>query len=75
MDEARRVLERLDRIENLRRERAKPGALLGEVKALLAEAEQWVRADPGAARAEAALDRVRSAVLDGEHVRKRTLVA
>lgn len=75
MDEARRVLERLDRIDNLRRGAAPAGALLVEVQALLEEAETWVRADPGASRAEPALERVRAAVVDGERVAKRTLVA
>lgn len=75
MDEARRVLERLDRIDNLRRRAAPAGALLVEVQALLEEAETWVRADPGAGRAEPALERVRAAVVDGERVAKRTLVA
>ncbi len=45
MEEARRVLARLERIEALDREHALPGALLGEVRALLAEAEAWTRAE------------------------------
>jgi hypothetical protein len=45
MDEARRVLARLDRIEALDRDRALPGVLLGELRALLDEAEAWVRAE------------------------------
>ena len=44
-------------------------------KALLSEAENWVRADPGAGGAAPALERVRAAVIDGERVAKRTLVA
>jgi hypothetical protein len=75
VDEARRVLERLDRIDALRRRAAPAGALLTEVQALLLEAEVWVRADPAADRAESALERVRAAVIDGERVAKRTLVA
>jgi hypothetical protein len=75
VDEARRVLERLDRIDGLRRRAAAPGALLAEVQALLSEAENWVRADPGAGGAAPALERVRAAVIDGERVAKRTLVA
>lgn len=45
MEEARRVLERLERIEALDRERARPGLLLAELQALLAEAEAWARAE------------------------------
>jgi hypothetical protein len=45
MDEARRVLARLERIESLDRERALPTDLLAELRALLAEAEAWVRAE------------------------------
>jgi len=41
------VLARLERIEALERERALPGVLLEEVRALLNEAEAWVRADRG----------------------------
>jgi hypothetical protein len=43
MDEARAVLERLDRIEALDRASARPGELLAELRALVAEAEQWAR--------------------------------
>jgi hypothetical protein len=45
VEEARRVLARLERIEALDRERAMPGALLIELRALLAEAEAWSRAE------------------------------
>jgi hypothetical protein len=45
MEEARRVLARLERIEALDRERADPGDLLREVRALLGEAETWARAE------------------------------
>ena len=45
MDEARRVLERLERIEALKDEGAKPRALLGELRALLVEGEAWVAAE------------------------------
>jgi hypothetical protein len=43
MDEARRLLARLERIEALDREQALPGALLAELRALLSEAEAWAR--------------------------------
>jgi hypothetical protein len=45
VEEARRVLARLERIETLDRERALPGAMLTELRALLAEAEAWSRAE------------------------------
>jgi hypothetical protein len=45
MEEARRVLARLERIEALDREEALPGVLLAELRALLAEAEAWARAE------------------------------
>ncbi|MBD0328860.1 MAG: hypothetical protein ICV64_02000 [Thermoleophilia bacterium] len=63
MDEARAVLERLRRIELLEREGATAPHLLAEVRALLVEAEAWVRAEPGGtARAEEALDDCRRAL-------------
>jgi hypothetical protein len=65
MDEARAVLRRLERIEALDRERAAPSALLVEVRALLAEAEEWVAAEgPGSEAAERALDRCREALAE-----------
>jgi hypothetical protein len=45
MEEARRVLARLERIEALDRKSARPGDLLAELRALLAEAEAWTRAE------------------------------
>lgn len=63
MDEARRVLERMARIEALDRAAAPPRAVLAEVRALLDEAEAWVRAEPaGTDLAEEALERCRLAV-------------
>lgn len=41
MEEARSVLERLDRIETMRRANAGPAELLGELRVLLHEAEVW----------------------------------
>lgn len=58
MDEARAVLTRLERIEALERAGSPAHVLLDEVRALLAEAEDWVRAEPGGTeRAVAALER------------------
>jgi hypothetical protein len=57
MDEARAVLERLDRIEQLERGRADAALVLAELRALVVEAEAWARRerDPGA---EAAAQRL-----------------
>jgi hypothetical protein len=62
MDEARRVLERLDRIETLRRTDAPAAVLLAQLRRLLAEGERWLAAErqEGSDRARQALDRCRS---------------
>jgi hypothetical protein len=66
MDEAIKVLDRLARIESLEREGCPADVLLGEVRALLHEAEAWVRAEPaGTERAAGALERSRSALAAG----------
>jgi hypothetical protein len=58
VDEARRVIERLDRIETLKEAGAPAEELLGEVRALLRDGEAWLASEPGATeRARAALDR------------------
>ncbi len=63
MEEARVVLERLERIQALERNAAPADTLLNEMRALLAEAEAWVAAEPdGTQRAEEALDRCRTAL-------------
>ena len=54
MDEARAVLDRLNRIERLDRARAPTGELLGELRALVAEAEQWARREGDERALEAA---------------------
>src|SRR5215475_4313228 len=60
MDEARAVIHRLERIEALEREGADPQLLLAEVRELLREGEEWVRAErDGTDRAEEALERCR----------------
>ena len=45
MEEARRVLARLERIQALDRGQALPGVLLAELQALLREAEEWAKAE------------------------------
>jgi hypothetical protein len=60
MDEARRLLARLERIEALDRAHAGPGDLLAELRVLLSEAEAWARAEhPVPDEAVAAVDRCR----------------
>jgi hypothetical protein len=45
MEEARRLLARLDRVEALQREGAAPTRLLAELDALVEEAEAWISAE------------------------------
>ncbi|MBA2641855.1 MAG: hypothetical protein H0U82_02860 [Actinobacteria bacterium] len=47
MEEAGAVLERLERIERLRREGALAATLLDELRALLREAEDWASVEGG----------------------------
>jgi hypothetical protein len=56
MDEARAVIHRLDRIEALERSGAPPEALLGELRGLIRDAEEWARIECDA-RANAAVAR------------------
>jgi hypothetical protein len=58
VDEARTVLERLDRIERLEREGAPADELLAELRGLVGEAQAWSRREGDA--------RVRRAVADCE---------
>lgn len=62
MEEARHVLDRLARIEQLERERAPASVLLGELRELVREAETWVRTEPEPAGAESAVARCRDAL-------------
>jgi hypothetical protein len=81
VDEARRVIERLERIEALQSSRAPAEALLGEVRQLLREGEAWLAAEHGGTRpaaggaagalyaeAAAALDGCRATLAEGEEV-------
>ena len=54
MDEARAVLARLDRIEELEREGAPPGVLLEELRGLVQAAETWAKLE-GDERARSAV--------------------
>ena len=63
MDEARDVLDRLERIDDLRRRGSPAAELREEVRALLREAEAWTAAEPaGTARAEEAIERCRELI-------------
>ena len=61
MDEARRVIDRLERIESLRGAGAPAGLLLAEIRGLLADGERWLAAErpDGLGGARAALDHCR----------------
>lgn len=60
-------MARLERIDGLRQEEAPAGMLLDEVRALLSEAEAWVREEPAASgRLVEALERSKSALAAGE---------
>jgi hypothetical protein len=68
MDEARRVIDRLERIDRLRGDGAAAAVLLGEVRALLADGERWLATEraEGLDEARTALDRCRQGL--GERV-------
>ncbi len=75
MDEARSVLRRLERIEALERRGSPAELMLAELRALVAEAEAWVRVEPGpTGSAEDAIERLRQAVAVPECA-GRTLLA
>jgi hypothetical protein len=79
MEEARRVLARLERIERLNGDGTPAVDLLREVRALLGEAEAWARAERGVP--DTALDAVEQCRLmleGGRQMRRgtsRTLLA
>jgi hypothetical protein len=50
VEEARRVIERLDRIEDMRQAGAPAEELLGEVRALLRDGEAWLASEHGGTR-------------------------
>jgi len=56
MDEARAVIERLDRIDVLERDGAPPAVLLEELRGLVHDAEAWARLEADE-RAAAAVER------------------
>jgi hypothetical protein len=64
MDEARAVIERLERIEALERGGAPPVAVLEELRGLVRAAEAWARLE-GDARAQDVVERCDSALAAG----------
>jgi hypothetical protein len=62
VEEARRVIERLERIDELRRAEAPAPVLLAEVRSLLAEGERWLAVEHADGRANDALDRCRASI-------------
>ena len=74
MEQARAVLDRLERIDALRREAAPAGVLLDEVRSLLSEAEAWAASDRPGRRADDALERCRDALVAGERSAENVLV-
>jgi hypothetical protein len=70
MDEARRVIARLERIDELRRSGARAADLLAEVRALLVDGERWLAAErpEGLDAARLALERCRPQLRGGEGV-------
>ena len=62
MNEARLVLTRLDRIDELDRNGAPADELLAELRALVRDAETWLRAEPEPHGAVAALAECRQAL-------------
>jgi hypothetical protein len=62
MDEARAVLERLDRIEALDRAEAPASELLDELRGLVHDAETWLRSEPEPRGAVEALASCRTAL-------------
>jgi hypothetical protein len=62
MDEARQVLERLRRIEELEQQAAPSGELIDELRKLIREGEAWLRAEGDPAAAVEALERCRAAL-------------
>ena len=61
MEDARAVIDRLRRIDELRDAGAAPRALLAELRALLDEAEEWVRSE-GGEEGEVAVEGLRAAL-------------
>ncbi len=74
MDEARALLERLERIELLDRAGVGREVLIGELRSLLVEAEAWARTEGGDA-AERATEGLRAALETCGAERTRDMIA
>jgi hypothetical protein len=72
VEKERAILERLERIDGLRSEDAPAGVLLDEVRALLSDAEDWVRDEQVPFRTEAAVERAQVALAAGDTALSRT---
>jgi hypothetical protein len=68
VEKERAILERLERIDGLRKEDAPAEVLLDEVRALLADAEDWVGEEPVPSCTVDAVERARVALAAGESV-------
>ena len=68
VEKERAILERLERIDGLRSEDAPAEVLLDEVRALLSDAEDWVREAQVPSRAANAVERAREALAVNESV-------
>jgi hypothetical protein len=73
VEKERAILERLERIDGLRVEDAPAGVLLDEVRALLSEAEDWVREAGAPDEAVDAIARSRVALAAGELQARRMM--
>jgi hypothetical protein len=63
MEEARSVLARLERIEAMERDGSPAEVLLGELRALVVEAEAWARLERASGKETGvAIERLRAAV-------------
>jgi hypothetical protein len=62
MDEARAVIERLNRIEALDRDGAPAATLLAELRELVREAEAWVQVEHEPDRVVSAVERCKAAL-------------
>jgi hypothetical protein len=68
VEKERAILERLERIDGLRSDDAPAEVLLDEVRALLSDAEDWVREEQVPSRAADAVERAREALAANESV-------
>ena len=75
VEKERAILERLERIDGLRQEDAPAGVLLDEVRALLSEAEAWVREEEVPDRTVDAIERVKAALAAAELQSERLVSA